>query len=202
MKLKQYQKKRDFKVTKEPKGQTQKKISNTVPKFHFVVQKHQAHRLHYDFRLEIDKVLKSWAVPKGPSLDPDTKRLAVHVEDHPLEYAKFEGIIPPGQYGAGVVMVWDQGTFECAIDPKKAFKKGDLTINLKGKKLKGTWKLIKINLKGKKDDDSWLLFKLNDKYAKKEYDVLKKKTRSVNTKRSLKQIAIDGIKSYKQSTKS
>jgi len=189
VKLKKYHEKRNFKVTTEPKprqtNQTKKiskqPSSKKSAKMHFVVQKHQAHRLHYDFRLEIDNVLKSWAVPKGPSLDPDIKRLAVHVEDHPLEYAKFEGIIPAGQYGAGVVMIWDRGTWECTGDPQKALKKGDITLHLKGSKLKGTWKLIKINLKGKKDDDddSWLLFKVKDEFAKKEFDVLKEKPASL-----------------------
>jgi len=135
-----YHQKRNFKKTHEPIGKktTVKKRKNV-----FVIQKHAASHLHYDFRLELKGVLVSWAVPKGPCLDPQVKRLAVHVEDHPLEYANFEGIIPAGQYGGGTVMIWDEGIWVSDDEnPIKAYQKGHMTFTLEGEKLKGQWKLI------------------------------------------------------------
>lgn len=184
MSLKTYKQKRDFKKTPEPSGKKRVAKSKQL----YVIQKHAASHLHYDFRLEINGVLKSWAVPKGPSLDPTVKRLAVHVEDHPVEYGSFEGIIPQGQYGGGAVMLWDQGEWEDEnANAEQAYKKGDLTFILKGKKLKGKWKLIRL----KNAPKNWLLMKLNDKYAKPEFefDVTKKKPLSVVSKRSIEQIA-------------
>src|SRR5689334_20377058 len=133
MKLTSYNKKRNFKKTSEPKGIIRNKYKHL-----FVIQKHAASHLHYDFRIELNGVLLSWAIPKGPSLDPTVKRLAMHVEDHPVEYGNFEGMIPEGQYGAGTVMLWDKGVWIPEDeDPKKAYQKGHLRFTLKAKKLKG-----------------------------------------------------------------
>ena len=167
MKLSAYKKKREFKKTPEPKAISKTRRSR---KKLFVVQKHHASHLHYDFRLELNGVLLSWAVPKGPCLDPRIKRLAVHVEDHPLAYGSFEGTIPKGQYGAGTVILWDRGEWiSLDDDADKAYRKGNMSFNLKGKKLQGKWKLVRI----KKDDKNWLLIKINDDYAhqSKQYDV-------------------------------
>jgi len=160
MGLKEYKRKRNFKVSSEPGG----KKGNKKSTLKFVVQKHAASRLHYDFRLEVDGVLKSWAVPKGPSLNPTIKRLAVHVEDHPVAYADFEGQIPKGEYGAGKVIVWDNGEYTCE-NPSRGIKDGKLSLILEGKKLKGRFSLFKTKQAG---EDSWLLVKVKDQYA--EYD--------------------------------
>lgn len=184
MTLKIYNKKRDFKRTAEPQG----KKSKAHPHL-YVIQKHAASHLHYDFRLELNGVLLSWAVPKGPCLDPTVRRLAMHVEDHPVAYGHFEGIIPKGQYGGGTVMLWDIGTWESLDeDPTKAYQKGHLHFILKGKKLKGGFHLIRF----KKDDDkSWFLIKSHDRYAKalSDYDVTLKKPNSVLTKLTMEKIA-------------
>ncbi len=167
MALSLYNKKRNFKETSEPSG----KIKKSASKLSFVVQRHKASRLHYDFRLEMDGVLKSWAVPKGPSLNPKDKRLAMMVEDHPYDYKDFAGIIPEGNYGGGIVEIWDNGTYadidnsEKDVAEKKlksALKKGDLKFQLFGKKLNGEFVLVK--LKGN-EDNSWLLIKHRDEYA-------------------------------------
>lgn len=131
----------------------------------FVVQEHHATHLHYDFRLEMDGVLKSWAIPKGPSLNPDEKRLAVEVEDHPLDYADFHGTIPKGQYGSGEVYIWDKGTWQVDGDPKVGFKTGKLEFTLKGKKLKGHFVLVRMPAKSN-SKHNWLLIKLKDEEAK------------------------------------
>lgn len=159
--LKEYNSKRDFKTTKEPSGKT--KITKRSKKLSFVVQEHHARRLHYDFRLEWEGVLKSWAVPKGPSSDPSDKRLAVQTEDHPLEYGKFHGTIPAGEYGAGEVFIWDEGTWEPIGDPEIGLRKGHLEFNLKGGKLQGRWMLIRTHFKGRDDKQNWLLLKRADK---------------------------------------
>ena len=167
MALTLYNKKRNFKETSEPAG----KVKKSVSKLAFVVQRHKASRLHYDFRLELDGVLKSWAVPKGPSLNPKDKRLAMMVEDHPYDYKNFAGEIPEGNYGAGIVEIWDEGTYndiensskDVAVKKLRAgLKAGNLKFQLFGKKLKGEFALVK--LKGK-EDNSWLLIKHNDDYA-------------------------------------
>ena len=147
----------------------------------FVVHEHHATRLHYDFRLEIAGALKSWAVPKGPSMNPVDKRLAVMVEDHPLEYGDFEGIIPKGHYGAGPVLIWDSGGFETEGDPEAALKKGKLTFNLKGKKLKGSFSLIL--MKGRGSGNDWLLIKGQDSFACRDWEV--KQALTPNKKKGL-----------------
>ena len=154
----------------------------------FVVQKHDASRLHYDLRLEIDGVLVSWALPKGPSLDPSQKRLAVMTEDHPLEYAEFEGTIPEGQYGAGTVMVWDRGTYETPEDVpvSDALREGVLEIVLCGKKLQGRFALVKMRWKGGKN---WLLIKKKDDYARGGSDITQEAPDSAATGRSLGEIS-------------
>jgi len=168
MALEEYKRKRDFKKSPEPAGDADhaRKTRQGQPRF-FCVQKHLASHLHYDLRLEHDGVLLSWAVPKGPSLDPSVKRLAMHVEDHPVEYGTFEGVIPEG-YGAGIVMLWDQGTWTPESDDiNKALQKGDFKFQLDGYKLKGSWALIKTRGYGGNRDDgrSWLLIKHRDDWA-------------------------------------
>lgn len=182
MGLKQYIKKRDFAKTPEPKGTINKASSRL-----FIIQKHAASHLHYDFRIELQGVLKSWAVPKGPSLDPQVKRLAMHVEDHPIEYGSFEGIIPKGQYGGGTVMLWDKGLWEPLDEhPEKAYEKGHLRFNLKAEKLNGRWDLIRF-----KDEKHWFLTKYQDEYAKpqEEYDITSALTKSVLSNYSMDEIA-------------
>lgn len=162
--LEKYHRKRDFVVTAEPKGAQ----SRRTGALSFVVQKHAARRLHYDFRLELDGTLKSWAVPKGPSLDPADKRMAVQVEDHPLDYGSFEGVIPPGQYGAGTVIVWDRGTWAPIGDPHAGYRDGKLKFALEGEKLHGQWTLVR--MRGRQDQDAnkpaWLLIKERDGEAR------------------------------------
>jgi bifunctional non-homologous end joining protein LigD len=180
--LKDYEKKRSFKKTPEPGPE--KKSTKTGRMF--VIQKHRASQLHYDFRLEVDGVLKSWAVPKGPSLDPKTKRLAMQVEDHPVDYAKFEGVIPEGEYGGGTVMVWDYGTYEPEHTGSMAaaIKKGELKFSLKGKKLLGSWALVRTR------ERQWLLLKHRDFYAA-DIDVTEMAPASILTRRTLAEIAED-----------
>ncbi len=169
MALEEYKRKRDFKKSPEPEGDAERsrRTREGKPRF-FCVQKHLASHLHYDFRLEHHGVLLSWAVPKGPSLDPSIKRLAMHVEDHPVEYGTFEGVIPEG-YGAGIVMLWDQGTWTPeSEDVDKALAKGDFKFRLDGYKLKGSWALIRTRgYGGNRDGDgrSWLLIKHRDEWA-------------------------------------
>jgi|EndMetStandDraft_6_1072998.scaffolds.fasta_scaffold00016_33 bifunctional non-homologous end joining protein LigD len=183
MSLKKYRKKRNFKLSREPYGSI-KRSKQLI----YIIQKHAASHLHYDLRLELNGVLKSWAIPKGPSLDSSIKRLAVHVEDHPIEYAKFEGVIPKGEYGGGTVMLWDVGTWVCEnTDANLAYKKGHLSVTLKGKKLKGAWNLVRI----KNNPKNWLFIKVNDKYMRSEqqYDITLAKPNSVFSRRSLQGIA-------------
>lgn len=188
MSLKEYEKKRRFDVTPEPQGTVsrQKPGSSLL----YVIQKHAASQLHYDFRLEWKGVLLSWAVPKGPSLDPSVKRLAMQVEDHPVEYGGFEGIIPAGEYGGGTVMLWDRGTWTPEVpDVDASLEKGDLKFTLHGKKLKGSWVLVRTRGFGGKRS-SWLLIKHRDEYASKE-DVTITAPRSVAGNRLLAEIAAD-----------
>lgn len=162
-KLHEYRKKRNFRITSEPKGKKRKRKE----RLSFVVQEHHASRLHYDFRLEIDGVLKSWAIPKGPSLDPKVKRLAVETEDHPLEYAEFEGTIPKGEYGAGEVYIWDSGTWEPEVeDIHEALEEGNLKFKLHGKKLKGSFVLVRTHYNETKNKN-WLFIKHRESKGKK-----------------------------------
>src|ERR1700704_4419624 len=189
MALAKYHAKRDFEVTPEPRGRAGKRAEHALS---YVVQKHQASHLHYDFRLEWGGVLLSWAVPKGPSLNPSVKRLALAVEDHPIEYAKFEGIIPEGQYGGGTVMVWDQGTWAPEIDIESGLRNGELKFSLHGKKLRGSWVLVRTKRgPGKTERASWLLIKHRDRYASTS-DVVVEKPRSVVSKRLMAGIAAAG----------
>lgn len=186
MKLTSYQQKRHFNKTPEPKGS--KISSQQKSKNLFIIQKHAASHLHYDFRLELNGVLLSWAVPKGPSLNPAIKRLAMHVEDHPVEYGSFEGNIPKGEYGGGAVMLWDKGTWHCDDpNPTQAYKKGHLSFDLKAKKLNGKWKLIRMN----NNDKTWLLMKANDEYANssKNFDITVEEPDSVVSNRTIDEIA-------------
>jgi len=162
--LKRYREKRDFSRTREPAGAPVK----SGKKLSYVIQKHAARRVHYDFRLEWKGALMSWAVPKGPSENPNDKRLAVHVEDHPVEYGSFEGTIPEGEYGAGTVMVWDRGWWKPHENPDTAMEKGKLGFELHGKRLKGNWALVRLRRRSKKDKDNWLLIKEKDGVAKTE----------------------------------
>jgi bifunctional non-homologous end joining protein LigD len=166
--LDEYRRKRDFTKSPEPTGETTRKRAGKKPTQYFCVQKHLASQLHYDFRLEHHGVLLSWAVPKGPSLDPSVKRLAMHVEDHPLDYGSFEGVIPEG-YGAGVVMLWDKGTWTPeSPDVDAALAKGDLKFTLDGYKLKGSWVLVRTRGYGgsrAEGKSSWLLIKHRDEWA-------------------------------------
>jgi bifunctional non-homologous end joining protein LigD len=182
MALTEYKKKRKFDKTPEPGPKEKRTRTGRL----FVVQKHRATQLHYDFRLEVDGVLKSWAIPKGPSLDPTVKRLAMQVEDHPVDYAKFEGVIPEGEYGGGTVMVWDYGTYkpENADDVSAALRKGELKFSLNGKKLKGSWVLVRTR------DRQWLLIKHKDYYTTEE-EVTEIAPASILTRRTLAEIAED-----------
>ena len=197
MALEEYKRKRDFKQTPEPPPKVGK-----GQKHRFAVQKHRATRLHYDFRLEMDGVLKSWAVPKGPSLDPADKRLAMQVEDHPVSYFDFEGTIPAGNYGAGTVMVWDVGTWEPLGDAAEMLRKGDLKFRLDGKKLKGEFALVHMKSRrpGSKGTE-WLLIKHRDAYVQPGYDI-EKYDESVLTGRTMDEIAGDaGSAQWKSSRK-
>ncbi|POM10797.1 DNA ligase D [Pseudomonas sp. WP001] len=178
--LGEYNRKRDFEITAEPAGESPAGKRNASA-LSFVIQKHAARNLHYDFRLELDGVLLSWAVPKGPSLDPSQKRLAVHVEDHPLSYGGFEGSIPAGQYGAGDVIVWDRGIWQPHDDPHKAYAAGKLKFGLVGEKLTGDWTLVRTRLKGSGDKEQWLLIKEKDQQARPsaEYDIVAAQPASV-----------------------
>jgi len=189
MGLTEYRKKRRFDVTAEPAG-GKKQSRSKSKKLSYVIQKHRATALHYDFRLEWKGVLLSWAVPKGPSLDPTVKRMAMPTEDHPIEYAKFEGIIPEGQYGGGTVMIWDEGTWTPQVpDVDAALKKGDLKFTLDGRKLHGSWVLVRIRAR-EGGRPPWLLIKHRDEFASK-MDVAEKEPRSVVSKRILAEIARD-----------
>jgi bifunctional non-homologous end joining protein LigD len=190
MPLNEYKEKRNFKISPEPSGKPQAGATSKGDLL-YVIQKHRASQLHYDFRLEFKGVLLSWAVPKGPSLDPSVKRLAMQVEDHPLEYGNFEGVIPEGEYGGGTVMVWDNGIWiPESDDVEAALEKGDLKFTLEGKKLRGSWVLVRTRGFGSKPDKSWLLIKHRDKYSS-DKDITASQPRSVLSKRLLADIARD-----------
>jgi bifunctional non-homologous end joining protein LigD len=178
--LAEYNRKRRFEVTPEPAGKPARARKRLRE---FVVQKHRASQLHYDFRLEHDGVMLSWAVPKGPSLDPGNKRFAMQTEDHPIEYNQFEGVIPEGEYGGGTVMIWDRGTWEPeGEDVDAALAKGDLKFKLHGKKLRGSWVLVRMRPR------QWLLIKHRDRTASTE-DITATKSRSAVSRRTLAGIA-------------
>ncbi len=188
MALEKYRKKRNFKVSPEPEGAAAPKRKSSLL---YVIQKHRASHLHYDFRLEYGGVLLSWAIPKGPSLDPSVKRLAMQVEDHPVEYGSFEGTIPEGEYGGGTVMLWDRGTWTPDEDDvPAALRKGSLKFTLNGKKLHGSWALVRTKNYRGTQKSAWLLIKHRDQYASKE-DITAGKPRSVASRRLLAQIARD-----------
>ena len=190
--LKNYRRKRDFTKSPEPSGKQKirKKPTNPI----FVIHKHDARQLHYDFRLEVDGLLKSWAIPKGPSTDPNDKRLAVQVEDHPLNYANFEGVIPEGQYGAGRVIVWDAGTYKSIKKDKggnvmpmeRALKIGTAEIRLTGQKIRGGYALIQTKMRGQKKN--WLLVKKKDRANPSHRDPTKLAPKSVLTGRTIEEV--------------
>jgi len=186
--LAEYNAKRDFTRTAEPAGKIPKTRGKSLQ---FVIQKHAASHLHYDFRLELDGVMKSWAVPKGPSLDPTVRRLAMEVEDHPISYNTFEGTIPKGEYGGGTVMLWDRGTYEAddgggAESLRRGYEKGELRFVMHGKRLRGGFVLAKLRRPGR---PQWLLIKRRDEHADPDRDVTDEETTSVVTKRTMEQIA-------------
>src|SRR6201999_1084686 len=194
--LKTYRAKRSFGVTAEPKGKVTRKRGHA-----FVIQKHDATRLHYDLRLELDGVMKSWAVTRGPSLVPGEKRLAVQVEDHPIDYNKFEGTIPEGEYGGGTVMIWDRGTWEPEGDPHKGLTKGHLAFTLDGEKLHGGWHLVRMHRRPNEKRDNWLLIKQHGdaERSARDKDILEEQPLSVTTGRSLEEIA-EGAPKTKRKT--
>jgi len=196
-KLAKYRAKRDFSKTAEPSGEKGRQSVGHS----YLIQKHAASRLHYDFRLELGGVLKSWAVTRGPSLNPEDKRLAVHVEDHPLGYGSFEGTIPQGQYGGGTVMLWDRGTWEPAGDAERDLARGNLTFTLNGKRLKGRWHLVRLRVKRSDNKrDSWLLIKGKDEYADPNGDAaLERFQTSVVSRRGMEGIAKAEAKTRRQS---
>src|SRR5918994_102676 len=183
--LERYRKKRDFSKTAEPPGGAVTPASSV-----FVVQKHAARRLHYDLRLQFGETLKSWAVPQGPSLDPKVRRLAVHTEDHPLEYADFEERIPEGQYGAGGMIVWDRGTWVPMGDPEEGYRKGTLKFRLLGEKLGGGWTLVRLKPKEGERGDNWLLIKERDPFARPDEGdkLLEERPESVLTGRRVEEL--------------
>jgi DNA ligase D-like protein (predicted 3'-phosphoesterase) len=191
--LKEYRKKRDLKKSPEPYSA---KASKGKPTNIFVIQKHDASHLHYDFRLEIDGVLKSWAVPKGPSTDPHEKRLAVQTEDHPMEYATFEGVIPEGEYGAGPVIIWDNGTFDNIkekdgkiVPLSQSYKNGQIEVNLHGKKLQGGYALIHASFGDEKRKKDWLLIKMKDDHADARRNPVKTEPESVISGKTIEEMA-------------
>ncbi len=187
MALEAYRKKRKFSVTSEPRGRAARGGGGN----RYVIQKHAARRLHYDLRLELDGVMKSWAVTRGPSLDPADKRLAVHVEDHPVEYNSFEGTIPAGEYGGGTVMIWDRGTWHPDGDPHKGYAKGHLVFDLDGEKLHGRWHLVRMHGRPNERGDNWLLIKAKDGEARsaRDEDILEEEPNSAASGRTMEEIA-------------
>ena len=193
MPLEQYRRKRRFDVTPEPRGQSRLSAPKKprAKKLAFVIQKHRATALHYDFRLEWKGVMLSWAVPRGPSLNTADKRMAMPTEDHPIEYNKFEGVIPEGEYGGGTVMIWDRGTWTPADpDVDRALQKGELKFELDGEKLKGGWVLVRMGKRRGEARSPWLLIKHRDQNASKR-DIAEEEPRSVVSDRLLVEIARD-----------
>ncbi|WP_323748514.1 DNA polymerase ligase N-terminal domain-containing protein [Anaerosoma tenue] len=193
MSLDDYNEKRHFGHTPEPAGSAGRSGEGPAGGLRFVVQKHDASQLHYDFRLEWDGVLLSWAVPKGPSLDPKDKRLAVEVEDHPVDYADFEGVIPEDEYGGGTVMVWDRGTYEPRGDMAEMRADGSIKVDMRGEKLRGGFALVRMKRREGEKRDNWLLIKERDDEARPRdsYDVLAEEPGSAKTGRSMEEIAAE-----------
>jgi bifunctional non-homologous end joining protein LigD len=193
MPLGEYTEKRDFGHTPNSARDTGRSPEDPAGELRFVVHKHESSHLHYDFRLEWGGVLLSWAVPKGPSLDPRDKRLAVQVEDHPVEYADFEGVIPEGDYGGGTVMVWDRGTYEPRGDMAEMRAAGSIKVDLHGEKLRGGFALVRMKRRKDETHDNWLLIKERDEEARphNSCDVLTERPDSVKTGRSMREIAAD-----------
>src|SRR5262245_10043351 len=187
--LRTYREKRDFRKTSEPRPRRGKKGGKQ-----FVVQKHDARRLHFDLRLELDGVLKSWAVTRGPSLIPGEKRLAVQTEDHPMEYLEWEGVIPKGEYGGGTMIVWDRGTWEADGDAHKGLAKGKLDFSLAGQRLKGRWHLVRMRRRPSESKDQWLLIKGSDEFARRPGDpeIVEEEHTSVLTERTNVDLAESG----------
>src|SRR3954464_7450601 len=185
MGLEEYKKKRRFNETPEPEGELKR-----TPRRIFVIQKHQATRLHYDFRLEMDGVLRSWAIPKGPTFNPAEKRLAMQTEDHPIDYGDFEGIIPKGNYGAGNVIIWDRGTYEMVDpdSPEQGSRKGKLHFILHGEKLRGEWVLVR----GNRSPNEWIFFKVRDAYASPGGEITDDRPESVISGRRIEEVGDAG----------
>jgi bifunctional non-homologous end joining protein LigD len=198
--LETYRAKRDFKRTSEPAGSSRRSGGKRSPGGVFVIHKHAARRLHYDLRLEHDGVLWSWAVTRGPSLDPSEKRLAVHVEDHPLDYGSFEGTIPEGEYGAGAVIVWDEGVWTPDGDPAAAMKKGHIRFKLEGRKLNGAWHLVRLKRREREKRDNWLLIKSDDSFARPGEDLLAEAPESVKSGRTIEDVEAGRAASVKTRT--
>ena len=193
-KLAEYRRKRDFGKTAEPAGTTSAARRKPAGKLAFVIQKHAASHLHFDLRLELDGVMLSWAVPKGPNLDPSVKRLAMQVEDHPIEYNTFEGTIPKGEYGGGTVMLWDRGTYESAgpdgdvAELRRGYEKGDFKFVLHGQRLRGSWVLVRTR-RGDERRPQWLLIKHRDEFAQPRTEIVADVVTSVATGRTMEEIA-------------
>ncbi len=201
--LREYRRKRDFSRTCEPAGETAN--GATGHELQFVIQKHAASHLHFDLRLELDGAMKSWAVPKGPSYDPSVKRLAMQVEDHPIEYNEFEGTIPQGEYGGGTVMIWDRGLYTAedgggVASVRAGYQRGDLKIVLAGKRMRGGWVLVRLKRDERPDKPQWLLIKHRDQYADEEGDIVATAKTSVGSGRTMDQIAA-GAPSRKRQTR-
>jgi bifunctional non-homologous end joining protein LigD len=201
--LSEYHRKRDFTRTAEPRGAV---ATAGVAALRYVIQKHAATALHFDLRLELDGVMKSWAVPKGPSLDPAVKRLAMQVEDHPIDYNTFEGTIPKGEYGGGTVMLWDRGYYTfAAADPdpvarlREGYARGDFKFIVEGTRLEGSWVLVRTR-RGDPDKPQWLLIKHDDEFARPGFDIVAEATTSVATSRTMDQIAA-GVKPKQRRTR-
>ncbi len=192
MTLDKYRQKTDIASTSEPSGSVRDESGKSI----FVVQKHASRQLHYDFRLEMDGVLKSWAVPRGPSLDPAAKRLAIQVEDHQMDYADFEGTIPECEFGGGTVMVWDRGFWEPLGDQKTGYTQGSMKFSLQGEKLRGSWALVRMKNRAgnEKESENWLLIKERDEEAKTgpEAEITARLPESALTGRTMEEIAADG----------
>ncbi len=194
--LTEYRRKRDFSKTAEPAGKARPRTGRAKA-LRFIVQKHAASRLHFDLRLQLDGVMKSWAVPKGPSTDPSQRRLAMHVEDHPMEYNTFEGIIPESEYGGGTVMLWDRGTYvpngDDAADGadaiRRGYQEGRLKIAFRGKRLRGGYVLVRMRKRDADDERAWLLIKERDEDADSDRDLVREATTSIATRRTMEQIA-------------